>query len=246
MSLPVLERRSPNHGPRPDGLPVDILLLHYTDMATAEAAVDRLCDPDAKVSAHYVVAEDGRIWRLVDEDRRAWHAGVAWWAGESDVNGRSIGIELANPGHSRGYRQFPEAQVEALVGLARGILARHPIPASRVLGHSDVSPGRKIDPGHLFDWRRLAAAGIGLFPEAGTAAAEPAAMTAALAAIGYRTGAPDPTDPATLAALHAFQRHWMPDRIGQAPGPDMAGMLRSVADAVEKIAKPIDIPMRNP
>ena len=123
--MPMRERPSPNHGPRPAPGTVDMLLLHYTGMPNAAAALDRLCDPAAEVSAHYLIEEDGTVWRLVDEMRRAWHAGRAVWAGERDINGRSIGIELANPGHEHGYRPFPEAQIAALESLACGILARH-------------------------------------------------------------------------------------------------------------------------
>jgi N-acetylmuramoyl-L-alanine amidase len=159
-----IERPSPNFDQRREGAPIDILLLHYTGMRTAEEALARLCDPEAKVSAHYTIDRDGRIYRHVDESVRARHAGVSYWAGERDVNSRSIGIELVNPGHEFGYVAFPEAQVEALIDLARGILARHPIPARRVLGHSDVAPARKMDPGELFPWRRLAENGVGIFP----------------------------------------------------------------------------------
>jgi len=234
----ILDRPSPNHGPRPDGAPVDILLLHYTDMATAEDAVDRLCDPAAQVSAHYLVAEDGRVWRLVDEQRRAWHAGVAWWDGAADINSRSVGIEIANPGHSHGYRAFPEAQMAAVESLCRGILARHPIPPHRVLGHSDVSPGRKIDPGHLFDWRRLAAAGIGLWPvEPAPAGLSDAAVVEALAGIGYRTESLDCGDPANRAALSAFRRHWCPDTLDRPFDRAMAGRLKALADTIKKTRK---------
>lgn len=234
MTTP-LERPSPNHGQRPAAAVVDILLLHYTDMTRASDAVDRLCDPSAQVSAHYVVGEDGTVWRLVAESRRAWHAGVSWWAGDSDVNSRSIGIEIANPGHSHGYRGFPEAQMTALESLCRGILARHPIPPHRVLGHSDVSPGRKIDPGHLFDWRRLARAGIGLWPETPAPTTASAAVTvAALAAIGYRTEGCDPADPVNRAALASFHRHWCPEALDRGPGGHSASMLGAVAEAVKK------------
>jgi len=159
-----IEQPSPNFDARRDGCPIDILVLHYTGMATAEEALARLCDPEAKVSAHYTVDRDGHIYRHVDESLRARHAGVSYWAGERDVNSRSIGIELVNPGHEFGYVPFPDAQIAALIGLARGILARHPIPPHRVLGHSDVAPARKMDPGELFPWQLLAAHGIGIFP----------------------------------------------------------------------------------
>ena len=155
---------SPNFDARPPGARIDMLVLHYTGMVSAEAAIERLCDPAAKVSAHYLIDEDGAVRRLVDENHRAWHAGEASWRGKSDINARSLGIELVNPGHEFGYRPFPEAQMAALEALAQDILARHTIEARNVVGHSDVAPRRKTDPGELFDWRRLAEAGIGLWP----------------------------------------------------------------------------------
>ncbi len=160
----IVEQPSPNHDARAEGKPLDMLLLHYTGMESAAAALDRMCDPAAKVSAHYMIDEDGTVYRLVDEDRRAWHAGVAHWAGEDDINSRAIGIELVNPGHEFGYRAFPEPQMAALEALCLDILSRHDIPPDRVLGHSDVAPDRRQDPGDLFDWKRLAAKGIGLWP----------------------------------------------------------------------------------
>ena len=155
---------SPNQDDR-GGAAIDMLVLHYTGMITAEAALSRLCDPAAKVSAHYTIDEDGTIYAHVPEARRAWHAGVSFWAGKRNVNARSIGIELVNPGHEFGYRAFPRSQIAALIDLCRDILARHPIPAARVLGHSDVAPARKEDPGELFPWAQLAEAGIGLWPQ---------------------------------------------------------------------------------
>ena len=127
----MIDRPSPNHGPRRDGAAIDMLILHYTGMLTGTAALDRLCDPKTEVSAHYVIDEDGTVWRLVAEDRRAWHAGRAWWAGETDINSRSIGIELVNPGHEHGYSAFPEPQMAALIALSHGILARHVIQIGR-------------------------------------------------------------------------------------------------------------------
>ncbi len=159
-----IERPSPNYDLRRDGCPIDILVLHYTGMRTAEEALERLCDPTAKVSSHYTIDRDGVVYRHVDEGLRARHAGVSYWAGERDVNSRSIGIELVNPGHEFGYVPFPETQIGALIDLARGILARHLITPGRVVGHSDVAPARKMDPGELFPWRVLAEAGIGVFP----------------------------------------------------------------------------------
>ncbi len=193
--------RSPNFQSRPDGAVVDMLVIHYTGMQGAQAALDRLCDPAAEVSAHYLIDETGEVHILVDEENRAWHAGVSSWRGRSDVNSRSIGIELVNPGHEWGYRPFPAAQMAALADLARGILARWPIPARNVVGHSDVAPRRKQDPGELFDWCWLAQRGIGLWPRPVPPMIHEAA--ALLADYGY-----DIADPA--AALLAFQRHFRP------------------------------------
>ena len=204
----VIECPSPNFDARPPGLAVDILLIHYTGMESATAALARMCDPAAKVSAHYCIDEDGTFTRLVPEEQRAWHAGVASWAGARDINARSIGIELVNPGHEFGYRPFPEAQMAGLIELARDILGRHPaIPARQVLGHSDVAPLRKLDPGELFDWARLAGNGIGLWP-GGTppgGALDEAETKRALAKFGY--GYVEEDFPAVLAA---FQRHFRP------------------------------------
>lgn len=211
--MDLIERPSPNHDSRPPDQEVDILLLHYTGMRTAVEALDRLCDPAAKVSAHYCIDEDGTSYRLVPEGRRAWHAGVACWAGAKDINARSIGIELVNPGHAFGYRPFPAPQMLSLIGLAKEILDRHPIPAERVLGHSDVAPLRKEDPGELFDWPGLAEAGIGLWPaapSAPSAAPDLAEAQRLLARFGYGLEISGEFDEATRAVLRAFQRHFRP------------------------------------
>lgn len=160
----MIMRPSPNRGPRPPDATVDMVVIHYTGMPTAEAALERMCDPKAKASAHYMIGEDGTVWRLVAEADRAWHAGESRWAGADNINDISIGIELVNPGHEFGYRPFAPAQMAALIALGRDIVARHPIPPRRVLGHSDVAPRRKQDPGELFDWAALADAGFGLWP----------------------------------------------------------------------------------
>ncbi|MGB0498458.1 MAG: N-acetylmuramoyl-L-alanine amidase [Rubricella sp.] len=157
----ALKRPSPNHGPRKGGAAVDMVVLHYTAMESAEASLARLCDPAAEVSAHYLIDLDGTLWQLVAEDRRAWHAGLSHWQGESDVNSRSIGIELQN----RGDHPFPVPQMRALEALLADIRARHAIPPERVLGHSDIAPERKGDPGARFDWRGLARAGHALWVE---------------------------------------------------------------------------------
>lgn len=204
MSPMLIERPSPNFDDRAPGTPIDMLVLHYTGMANADAALDRLCDPAAKVSAHYVIDESGAVYRLVPEDRRSWHAGVASWRGNRDVNGRSIGIELVNPGHQYGYRDFPAAQMEALAGLALAILSRHPIAGRNVVGHSDIAPDRKLDPGERLDWRRLAERGIGMWP-AETRPVEEADVLGLLAEYGYDAGA--------RQVIAAFQRHFRPRRI---------------------------------
>ena len=212
----IVERPSPSHDARPEGRPVDILLLHYTGMKSAESALARLRDPAAKVSAHYCIDEDGTVSRLVDEARRAWHAGVSCWAGEGNVNGRSIGIELVNPGHEFGYRPFPAPQMAALIDLAHDILARHPIAPWRVLGHSDVAPTRKEDPGELFDWAALAAEGVGLWP-APAAAMDPlpevAEFQAMLSRYGYCGPGHGRLDEETRAVVTAFQRHFRPEAV---------------------------------
>ena len=225
----IIDRPSPNRGPRPHGTDIDMLILHYTGMETAEAALMRLCDPAAKVSAHYVVDEDGTVTRLVAEEMRAWHAGESCWRGAANINDRSIGIELVNPGHAFGYRPFPEPQIAALTALAIEVRERHRIPPGNVVGHSDVAPGRKMDPGELFDWRRLAGAGIGLWPDPAALSARPAAeddSLAPLAEIGYALG--EPGDPATRAAIAAFQRHYRPGCIDGRLDGETAALIGAV------------------
>lgn len=220
----VCRRPSDNHGPRRGGARPSLLILHYTGMATAEQAIARLCDPRSQVSCHYLVNDDGQTVQMVDEDRRAWHAGVAAWGGERDINSWSIGIEVQNPGHDHGYRDFPEAQMVAVEALAGDIVARHGIAAHRVLAHSDVAPGRKIDPGEKFDWARLARAGVGHWvspePERGGGFLQrgdrgPAveALQALLASYGYRLEVTGDFDEATGHVVAAFQRHFRPSRV---------------------------------
>lgn len=157
----ILSRPSPNCGPRRGGARPDMVVIHYTAMISADAALDRLCDPMAEVSAHYLISEQGNVWHLVDEELRAWHAGAGRWGDVTDVNSRSIGIELAN----RGDHPFAAPQMDALEGLLAGIMARWTIPAERVIGHSDMAPLRKSDPGPRFDWRRLARQGLAVWPD---------------------------------------------------------------------------------
>jgi N-acetylmuramoyl-L-alanine amidase len=216
MSLPdPIDRPSPNQDARPEGRAIDMLLLHYTGMESASAALARLCDPAAKVSAHYMIDEDGTNYRLVAEERRAWHAGISAWEGERNVNDRSIGIELVNPGHEFGYRAFPEPQMAMLIRLARAILFRHKIEPWRVLGHSDVAPIRKQDPGELFPWARLAEAGIGLWVDYGAEGEVPTVkvVQALLAEYGYDCPETGIADEPTGLVVTAFQRHFRPERV---------------------------------
>ena len=234
----IRERRSPNHADRGERPRIDMLVLHYTGMTSAEAAIERLCDAEARVSAHYLLDEDGSAWRLVAEERRAFHAGVSCWLDETDLNRVSIGIEIVNPGHEWGYRPFPPPQMAALAQLCRDILARRPIPPDRVVGHSDIAPDRKSDPGELFDWAFLAAAGIGLWPpprvgierRRGKAAGvvERAGALADLAAIGYCVGAGSERH-----ALAAFQRRFRQARWDGLLDEETAVRLKEVRAAYE-------------
>ncbi len=214
--MQIAERPSPNFDTRPGDGRVDMLILHYTGMRTATEALDRLCDPAAKVSAHYLIGEDGAVTRLVVEEKRAWHAGLSSWRGRTDINGASIGVELVNPGHEFGYRPFPEPQMAALEELARDILGRHPIPTRHVVGHSDVAPLRKQDPGEFFDWPRLARAGIGFWPDftirAPSAPLNLRESQSQLAEIGYFCPQSGAQDAITTGAILAFQRHFRPER----------------------------------
>lgn len=216
---------SPNHDDR-DGHAVCLIVLHYTGMRTGAEALERLCDPAAKVSAHYLVEEDGRIFRLVPEERRAWHAGVACWAGVEDVNARSIGVEIVNPGHEWGYRDFPAVQVQSVLDLVADLATRHGIAPSSVVGHSDVAPNRKDDPGEKFPWARLAEEGLALAPWSGDAV-DPVpdgfAALALLEEIGYGVTRFGPS-----ACLSAFQRRFAPRLLGQSLSPETRAAIAEV------------------
>jgi N-acetylmuramoyl-L-alanine amidase len=203
----IIETPSPNFDER--GLPVTMLVLHYTGMQDAASALARLTDAEAKVSAHYLVAEDGQVIRMVDEDKRAWHAGRSYWRGITDVNSASVGIEIVNPGHEFGYRPFPEAQIEAVLTLSRKIIHRHRITRGNVVGHSDVAPARKEDPGELFPWALLAKHRLAL-PRPTKNLVDPlwndASFLLALERFGY-----DVTE--QEAAVRAFQRRFRPELI---------------------------------
>lgn len=232
----MIERPSPNFNTR-DVQAIDMLILHYTGMADCALALDWLCEPASKVSTHYLIDQDGTAYALVPESERAWHAGVASWHGEDNINSRSIGIELVNPGHELGYVPYPEAQMAALEVLAADIVQRHDIAAPRVLGHSDVAPGRKQDPGEKFDWRRFAAAGIGVWPNGpseieaggdfgpGDVGNGVAQWQSHLAAYGYGVSDHGRYDDATRAVVTAFQRHFRPDRVDGTADLETQGLL---------------------
>ncbi|MGE4278235.1 MAG: N-acetylmuramoyl-L-alanine amidase [Magnetospirillum sp.] len=228
-----IPRPSPNHDERRADV-VDMLVIHYTGMQSGEAALDRLCDPAAKVSAHYLIDEDGTVYALVHEARRAWHAGVGSWRGHADINSRSIGIELVNPGHEFGYRPFPDAQIDSLIELVQSLLIRHPIPARNVVGHSDVAPTRKTDPGELFPWLRLKSYGIGLWPFSGEEKLDclPQDSLRRLALIGY-----DITDP--VAAMVAFQRRFRPSLINGGNDVETAGRIERLLGALRPGTAPV-------
>ncbi|WP_417836009.1 N-acetylmuramoyl-L-alanine amidase [Thalassospira tepidiphila] len=235
----IISHLSPNFGDRPEGCPIDILVLHYTGMQSGAAALERLCDPESSVSSHYLIEEDGRIFQLVDEDKRAWHAGLGIWQDCSDVNSHSIGIEIVNPGHEYGYRPFPDIQIKSVIELAQDILKRHEIPASRIIAHSDMAPDRKEDPGELFPWQQLAENGIGLWPGCSGVPAMPSNMVdapttpdefhALMDAIGYGAATCD-EDKAKRTI--AFQRHWRQNDISGNIDGECIAIAKVLASAI--------------
>ncbi|WP_348629943.1 thiamine phosphate synthase [Methylocystis rosea] len=235
---------SPNHGERLR--PISSLVLHYTGMPTGESALALLCNERSEVSAHYVVNEDGSILQLVPEARRAWHAGISFWAGETDMNSSSIGIEIVHPGHDD-PRPYPAAQIEATAALAKDICRRHAIPPERVLAHSDIAPGRKRDPGEFFPWEELARLGVGRVVEQnpglgattvslGDAGAKVASLQRDLAAYGYRVEQTGVYDAQTVQAVEAFQRHFRPTQVdGRADGETRVALANLLATLGERV-----------
>ena len=226
MSNELVHRELPSPNWDERALPVTMVVLHYTEMER-ESALQRLTDPEAKVSAHYFISEDGEVVRLVDEDKRAWHAGASFWRGHKDVNSASIGIELDHPGHALGYRAFADEQIEALVPLLNAIVRRHDIPRANVVGHSDVAPARKTDPGELFPWDRLAEYRLCL-PRPKKLVGDPfdndSAFYLALERFGY-----DITE--GRKTVEAFQRRWRPERIdGEIDGEVRAILFQLLLD----------------
>lgn len=224
MRYAIVDALSPNTNPRPGGAAIDLVILHYTGMEDGPSAIKRLRDPEARVSCHYVVEEDGRVFRLAPEDVRAWHAGVSSWAGITDVNSHSIGIEIVNGGHDFGLPDYPPAQIAALIDLLSDILDRRKLHPVRVIGHSDVAPARKDDPGEKFPWTQLHAAGVAIAPKLeehsrhilyapGVEDAGVAGVQQALAAIGYGVTVTGVLDDATQCVVRAFQRRFRQDRI---------------------------------
>jgi N-acetylmuramoyl-L-alanine amidase len=234
---------SPNCDERAGGRAPDMIVLHYTGMQTGDAALARLTSGDSKVSAHYVVFEDGRIVQCVPEAMRAWHAGVSSWAGETDINSRSIGIEIVNPGHEFGYRDFPLRQTAAVISLCKSILTRRgPISSDRVLAHSDVAPARKQDPGEKFPWELLSESGIGHWVRAAPLKLEGNALRPgdrgeavtrlqrSLRTYGYGIADTGTYDDATREVVTAFQRHFRPARIDGIADPSTLLTLRALIE----------------
>ena len=232
--MTLIEAPSPNFDAR-TATP-SVLVLHYTGMKTGEEALDRLRDPVAKVSSHYMVEEDGRVFRLVAEERRAWHAGVSFWRGRRNLNGDSIGVEIVNPGHEFGYRPFPDAQIAAVIELVGDIRSRWEIEDRDIVGHADVAPARKDDPGELFPWKRLAEAGHGLWVEPAAAPGLPfgegeegaavCALQAGFTRLGYDLPPTGTFDADTTAVVRAFQRHWRQAKVdGIADGETRARLI---------------------
>jgi len=244
------------------GIP-DMILLHYTGMLDAQAALERLCSPLSNVSSHYVVFEDGRITQCVPESERAWHAGVSYWAGETDINSCSIGIEIANPGHDFGYPDFPSRQIAAVIALCRGIIARRGIRADRVLGHSDVAPARKQDPGEKFPWRLFSDSGVGLWVKparltrsaqltTGSSGEPVRELQTKLASYGYGIAESGEYDTATQQVVTAFQRHFRPARVdGDADESTLKTLdalleKRQTLESAEVSAPRLDLPPVSP
>lgn len=243
----MIESLSPNFNDRPDDGVIDTLVMHYTGMRSADEALRRLCNPDSNVSSHYLVHEDGRVVMLVPEAKRAWHAGISCWRGVSSLNDRSIGIEIVNPGHEFGYRPFPEEQMEAVSDLAFSIIERHKIPARNVVGHSDIAPTRKEDPGELFNWQRLAAEGIGLWPDVkkirkphvpvinpGEESVAVGRVQKMLAAYGYHLRIDGFYGPKNEAIIKAFKRHFVPEYINVVWDNAADARLTKLLEMVEK------------
>lgn len=220
---------SPNFNARLPGLSVDYIVLHYTNMRSAKDSLKHLCNPESKVSAHYLIDENGKIFRLVEEEKRAWHAGESFWRGQRNMNSASIGIELHNPGRAFGYRPFPEKQMAALKGLLREMKERWGLSPACLLGHSDIAPARKDDPGELFPWKEFAEEGFGLWPAPNAedyAPEKEGEVGELLGRIGYDCSED------TLAALTAFKRHYHPEALEKEDKGETLARLRALAKQI--------------
>jgi N-acetylmuramoyl-L-alanine amidase len=236
--MQIVSRPSLNYDSRPKTAPIDMLVIHYTDMETAEEALDLLCSPASKVSSHYLISENGHIYRLVEEENRAWHAGVSFWKGRTKLNDYSIGIELANPGHRCGYKDFPQKQIDALIQLSHGIMSRHHIPPYHVVAHSDIAPDRKKDPGEKFPWKILAQHNIGFWPSKKLEVMVPHTIEVflvqqMLSRIGYHVPMHGMYDPGTKLVIEAFQRHFCPHKVHGIIDPETYRQLVRVADEID-------------
>lgn len=231
--LDIISRPSPNFNERREGKKPTILVQHYTGMQSVEAALERLCNAEAGVSSHYLIDEAGVIFQLVEEEKRAWHAGVGYWRGEEDLNSASIGIEIVNPGHEFGYHPFPETQIQSVIRLSKTIVERHSIQPVNVIGHSDLAPSRKQDPGELFPWARLAAEGIGLWVSGIEEAPVPQAdVKEAFKSLGY-----DLENNGFDDVLQAFQRHWAADQLGQGCTDKTGSVAIALVKSVENLTR---------
>ncbi len=239
---------SPNWNERPDGAVINTVIIHYTGMQTGQAALERLCNKESEVSAHYLIEENGIVHQLVNEEKRAWHAGVSHWRGCDNLNHNSIGIELVNPGHEFGYRAFPDMQIHILLGLLEEINERHPITKAGFIGHSDIAPMRKTDPGELFPWKLCWEHGFGLWSledgtneeillKLGDAGNQVQKLNELLKIIGYNITNCDVFDAETEMALRAFQAHWRQSKVSGIYDKGTKLILQDIAAQSEKYGK---------
>jgi len=229
MSYSFIDYPSINYNERANCAPIDMLIFHYTGMINKECALKKLIDPNAKVSTHYLIDEKGGIYKLVDEANRAWHAGVSYWRRNTDINSRSIGVEIVNPGHEFGYQEFTDLQIDAIMKLSRDIISRHPISNRNIVGHSDIAPSRKKDPGELFDWKCLADQGIGLWPEeAQVLEMNVSTLLSQLENIGYEINN-------IKDVVASFQRHFRPNRVTGRIDPETARKISGLHQLIENL-----------
>lgn len=230
--MQIFSKPSPNFNDRRDNKKISMLVMHYTGMRSAKEALNRLCDPTSQVSAHYMIDETGQIFKLVEEDKRAWHAGVGYWRGETDLNSISIGIEIVNPGHEFGYVPFPAVQMRSVMELSKRLAQQYDIKPVNVVGHSDIAPSRKEDPGELFDWKGLAQQGVGLWASAKPSGIQDTEdLIRSLGQIGYEIEKPDHFP----KIVEAFQRHWRADKITGAYDQETADIAFALLQHVRRL-----------